>query len=140
VHPHTEVLTAKARHLVAEHRFTIGQAVTNLGNVAALVSALFREDFSLFSRCIRDALVEPVRAPLIPGFSAVKQAALNAGALGCSISGSGPSMLAFADSNTSADRIAVAMEAAFADNGLESDRFVGPVNSGGASVLINENR
>ena len=135
VHPHTEVLTAKARRLVAEHRFTIGQAVTNLGNVAALVSALFREDYPLFSRCIRDALVEPVRAPLIPGFSAVKQAALNAGALGCSISGSGPSMLAFADSNTTADRIATAMEAAFADNGLQSDRFVGPVNRGGASVL-----
>ena len=135
VHPHTEVLTAEARRLVAEHRFTIGQAVTNMGNVAALVTALFREDFSLFSRCISDALVEPVRAPLIPGFNAVKLAALNAGALGCSISGSGPSMLAFADSSTSADRIATAMETAFADNGLQSDRFVGPVNSGGASVL-----
>ena len=135
VHPHTQVLTAAARRLVAERRFTIGQAVANLGNVAALVTALHRGDLGLLGRSIRDALVEPVRAPLVPAFPAVRQAALDAGALGCSISGSGPSVLAFADSDASAAAVAGAMQAAFARAGLESDRYAGPVNTAGARVL-----
>lgn len=135
VHPHTQVLTAAARRLVAERRFTIGQAVANLGNVAALVTALHRGDLGLLGRSIRDALVEPVRAPLVPAFAAVRQAALDAGALGCSISGSGPSVLAFADSDASAAAVAGAMQAAFARAGLESDRYAGPVNTAGARVL-----
>ena len=135
VHPHAEVLTAEARRLVAERRFTIGQVVTNLGNVAALVTALHRDDLALFARSIKDALVEPIRAPLVPSYDLVKRAALDAGALGCSISGSGPSVLAFADSDTAADRVAAAMEAAFAAAGLASDRYVGPVNAAGARVV-----
>ena len=102
VHPHVEVLTAEARRLVARHRFGIGQAVANLGNIAALVHALHTGDLELFGRSISDALVEPIRAPLVPGFAEVRQAALDAGALGCSISGSGPSLFAFAGSSSAA--------------------------------------
>ena len=69
VHPHVQVLTAEARRLVAERRFTIGQAVANLGNVAALVTALHSGDLALLGRSIQDALVEPVRAPLVPAFA-----------------------------------------------------------------------
>ena len=135
VHPHAQVLTAEARRLVAERRFTIGQAVTNLGNVAALVTALHRGDLELLGRSIRDALVEPIRAPLVPAFAEVKRAALDAGALGCSISGSGPSVLAFTGSDTAAAAVAGAMEAAFAAAGLRTDRYVGPVNTVGARVV-----
>lgn len=135
VHPHAQVLTAEARRLVAERRFSIGQAVTNLGNVAALVTALHRGDLALLGRSIHDALVEPLRAPLVPAFAAVRQAALDAGALGCSISGSGPSVLAFADSDASAGAVAEAMQATFARGGIESDRYVGPVNTAGAVEL-----
>ena len=135
VHPHAQVLTAEARRLVAERRFTIGQAVANLGNVAALVTALHRGDLALLGRSVQDELVEPVRAPLVPAFAEVKGAALDAGALGCSISGSGPSMLAFADSDPAADAVADAMQAAFTAAGLDSDRYVGRVNTAGASVL-----
>ena len=135
VHPHAQVLTAEARRLVAERRFTIGQAVANLGNVAAVVAALHSGDLALLGRSIQDALVEPIRAPLVPAFAQVKRAALDAGALGCSISGSGPSVLAFADGDASAAVVADAMEAAFTAAGLESDRYVGPVNTAGARVL-----
>ena len=135
VHPHAEVLTAEARRLVAERRFSIGQAVANLGNVAALVAALHQGDLALLGRSISDALVEPIRAPLVPAFAEVKQAALNAGALGCSISGSGPSVLAFADSDAVADTVATAMEGALAAAGVTSDRYVGPVNMAGARVV-----
>ena len=135
VHPHAEVLTAEARRLVAERRFSIDQAVANLGNVAALVAALHQGDLALLGRSISDALVEPIRAPLVPAFAEVKQAALDAGALGCSISGSGPSVLAFVDSDAAAGTVATAMERAFAAAGVTSDRYVGPVNTAGACVV-----
>ncbi len=135
VHPHTEVLTAEARRLVAERHYTIDQAVQNLGNVAALVTALHQADLALFARSISDALVEPVRAPLVHGYATVKKAALDAGALGCSISGSGPSVVAFVDSDALADDVATAVEDAFARHSLTTDRYVGPVNRVGAQVV-----
>ena len=135
VHPHTEVLTAEARKLVAERRYTINQAVQNLGNVAAIVTALHQADLSLFARSIGDALVEPIRAPLVPGYATVKQAALDAGALGCSISGSGPSVVAFADSDALANHVATAIEGGVARHSLTSNRYVGPVNGVGAQVV-----
>ncbi|MCH2277925.1 MAG: hypothetical protein MK358_03520, partial [Vicinamibacterales bacterium] len=86
-----------------------------------------------FGRSVRDRLVEPVRAHLIPGLAEVKTAALSKAALGCSISGSGPSMFAFAGSDDDAQAIADAMQAAFHDAaGLESEAYVGPVNREGA--------
>lgn len=135
VHPHAEVETAAARRLVADSRFEISQAVANLGNVAALVSALHSGDLELFGRSIHDALVEPIRAPLVPAFAEVRTAALVAGALGCSISGSGPSVFAFADADEVAAAVADAMQGAFRQAGLDSDRYMGPVNTRGARVI-----
>lgn len=135
VHPHATVETAAARRLVAECRFEITQVVANLGNIAALVSALHTGDLALFGRSIQDALVEPIRAPLVPAFGEVKQAALDAGALGCSISGSGPSAFAFAASDAAATRVSDAIQGVFQHAGLASDPYLGPVNSRGAYVL-----
>jgi len=135
VHPHAEVETAAARRLVEDSRFEISQAVANLGNVAALVSALHSGDLELFGRSIHDALVEPIRAPLVPAFAEVRNAALAVGALGCSISGSGPSVFAFADADDVAAAVADAMQGAFRAAGLESDRYMGPVNTRGARVI-----
>ena len=139
VHPHTAVVTAEARRLVAERSFKITQAVANLGQLGALVTALHRSDLELFGRSISDALVEPVRAPLVPGFSAVKQVALEAGALGCSLSGSGPSVFAFARSDDQAQDLADRMATRFRDAaGLESDSYVGKVNMRGARRVTEE--
>ncbi len=134
IHPHAEVNTASARRLLAEHRFEISEVVGNLGNVAAFVSALHSGDLELLGRSVQDSLVESIRAPLVPAFGEVKRAAGKAGALGCSISGSGPSLFAFADSDLAAATVADAMQGAFRDAGLESDRYVGPVNTLGACV------
>ena len=135
IHPHATVETASARRLVAERRFEISQAVTNLGNIAAFVSALYTADLALLGRSIRDVLVEPLRAPLVPAFEEVKDAALEAGALGCSISGSGPSVFAFVGADTVAEAVADTMQRAFRGAGLESDRYLGPVNTRGARTL-----
>jgi homoserine kinase len=136
VHPHCRVSTAEARRLVKARTYSIDEIVPNLGNVAALVAALASGDLALLGRSIHDGLVEPVRAPLIPGFAAVKEAALAAGALGCSIAGSGPSVFAFAAGEDSAREIGAAMQAAFRHAaGLASDLYAGRVSSLGARVV-----
>jgi homoserine kinase len=133
VHPHCRVETAAARALLRGHLFSIEQAVANLGNLGALVTGLFRNDLELVGRSVEDRLAEPLRARLIPGCAAVKDAARRAGALGCSISGSGPSLFAFADSDAAAVRVAAAMRDAFREAaGFESESFIGPVNAAGA--------
>ena len=133
VHPHCEVSTAAARRLVNERTYMLADAVENLGNLGALVDALHRDDLEQFGRSIVDRLVEPVRAKLIPGLAEVKEAARDCGALGCSISGAGPSLFAFAGSETTAREIAKAMQEAFRDAAdLDSDAHVGPVDTVGA--------
>jgi homoserine kinase len=136
VHPHCEVSTAAARRLTAERSYALDDAVANLGNIAALVDALHRGDLAQFGRSIQDRLVEPVRAHLIPGLADVKAAARSKGALGCSISGSGPSVFAFTATDADAAAVGEAMQAVFRDSaGLESDVYVGPVNTDGAVRL-----
>lgn len=136
VHPHCKVSTAEARTLVKQRTYPLDQIVSNLGSIAAFVSALYRNDLPLLGRSIEDRLVEPVRARLIPGFDAVKSAALAAGALGCSIAGSGPSVFAFAGDDDTAGRVGAAMQTAFRTAAkLESDLFGGPVGVEGARVV-----
>jgi homoserine kinase len=136
VHPHCEVSTAQARVLLQERRFLLSDIVANAGNLAALVAAIHQQDLALLGRSIVDRLVEPVRAALIPGFDAVRRAARDHGALGCSISGSGPSVFAFAEQDEVAARVAQAMRAAFRDAaGLGSDAWIGPISIEGARVV-----
>ncbi len=136
VHPHCEVSTAQARALLANRTFPLTDVVANAGNLAALVAALHQGNLPLLGRAIEDRLVEPVRAPLIPGFQAVRAAALDAGALGCSISGSGPTLFALVESDVDAAAVALAMRAAFRSAArLESDVWMGPVSPHGARVL-----
>ena len=136
VHPHCKVSTAEARRLVKGRTYGLDLIVPNLGSVATLVAALYRGDLALLGRSIDDRLIEPVRAALIPGFAAVKAAALQAGALGCSIAGSGPSVFAFAGDAGSADHIGAAMQGAFKTAArLDSDLFTGKVSTEGARVV-----
>jgi homoserine kinase len=136
VHPHCEVSTAEARRLVKGRTYSLDEIVANLGNIAGLVAGLGRGDLALVGRSVEDRLVEPLRSRLIPGFEAVKKAALDAGGLGCSIAGSGPSVFAFAESAPASERIGDAMQRAFRSAaGLDSDLFAGKVSSQGARVI-----
>jgi homoserine kinase len=136
VHPHCQVSTAVARDRLAQHLFALPDIVANTGNLGALVAALHQGDLGLLGRSIEDRLIEPARAGMIPGFAAVKRAALDAGALGCAASGSGPSMFALADADDTAAGVAVAMRAAFRVHAaLDSDAWVGPISRDGAHLL-----
>ena len=136
VHPHCQVSTAEARNRLARHVFALPDIVATMGNLGALVAALHQGDLGLLGRAIEDRLIEPARAGMIPGFAAVKRAALDAGALGCAASGSGPSVFAFADADDTAARVARAMRAAFRVHAaLDSEAWVGPISRDGAHVL-----
>ena len=130
VHPHIEVKTEDARKIL-KRDIRLSRAVEQWGNLAGLVASLYEGDLALLSRCLKDVVAEPVRSLLIPGFPSVKQAALEAGALGCSISGSGPSLFALCSSTETARGVARAMAGAFGRAGLESDIFVSAVNTVG---------
>jgi homoserine kinase len=136
VHPQCRVSTRQARALVRGRTFGIREIVANTGNAAAMVAALYQSNLPLLGRCIEDRLVEPIRAALIPSFAAVKRAAIDAGALGCSISGSGPTVFALADSEEATARAASAMRHTFRSDGhLESQAWIGAVSTAGARVI-----
>lgn len=134
VHPHCTVNTSEARKLLPI-TVPLSAATQQWANVATLVAALCVGDMVRIGRAMEDGIVEPVRATLIPGYSAVKKAAQDADAMGCTISGSGPSMLAFTDSAKRATQICSAMIHAFHDAGLKADGWAGPMDNPGARVV-----
>ncbi|MBL6955276.1 MAG: homoserine kinase [Chlorobium phaeobacteroides] len=136
VHPHIEVRTAYARS-VLPRMISLKTATEQWGNVGALISGLLTSDYELIGRSLVDVIAEPKRAPLIPGFYDVKHAALEAGAIGCSIAGSGPSIFAFSSSPETASRVGEAMQTAFSTlkEKLQSDIWISPVCKQGAKVI-----
>jgi homoserine kinase len=135
--PSQQLRTADARALLpasVDRAVAVGQAA----RVGALVAALARRDWALLRRAVDDRIAEPVRAPLLTGFAEAKAAALDAGALGCSISGSGPSAFAFAAESESAVRIADAMVAAYRSRGVEARARISKIDALGARVVSAE--
>lgn len=110
-------------------------ALHQAAQVGAMVAALALDDYALLGRAIDDRIAEPARAGLLPGFAEAKAAALAAGALGSSISGSGPTAFALARGAAVAERVAAAMRAAYAERGHASDVRVGAVDRAGARVV-----
>ena len=134
VHPEFWLATAESRRVLPE-RPGWPEAVDFAGNLASLVHALHGEDRGLLARCLRDPIVEVHRAPLVPGFRAAQAAAMDLGALGCSLSGSGPSVFAVAEDEAQASAISVALRAAFREAGLESQGWVCALDPEGARVI-----
>ncbi len=134
VHPHLQLETLRARG-VLDGPYTLGQFVAQSAALAQLLLGCERGDPDLVRAGLRDVLVEPRRAPLIPGFVAVKQAALDAGAMGASISGAGPSVFAWCEDDGVAAEAGARMVEAFRDAGLACDLHITPIASPGAVLL-----
>lgn len=131
-HPHVVVRTEEARNILPK-AVALQTAIHQWGNIAGLTVGLASGNAELVGKCVEDAIAEPVRGNLIPGFHDVKHAALKAGAYGCSISGSGPSMFAVASSPRSARTIASAMVRTFSRKaGVKCDVYISKVNMEGA--------
>jgi homoserine kinase len=135
VHPHVRVDTRDSR-AVLRPTVPLADHVRQSARLAGLVAACFADDVELLRTCLDDVVIEPQRAALIPGFARVKAAALEAGALGASISGSGPSVFALVDSEERAARVREAMVGAFKSSDVkEVDSWVSPVSCEGARVI-----
>lgn len=135
IHPDLEVETAKARALLGT-TVPLNDAVRQWANLGAMVDALHRSDFDLLARSLEDTIAEPRRAPLVPGLANIKKAAIDAGALGSSLSGSGPSIFALCRDRATADRVAAAMAAAVErEIGGDSQTYVSSISSHGARVI-----
>ena len=134
VHPDAVLETRRAREALRGH-YELREFVTQSAHLALVLAGCFRGDAALVRAGLADVLVEPRRAPLIAGFGAVKQAALDHGALGASISGAGPSVFAWFESAAAAAPAAAAMQQAFRAAGVASEAFVSPVAGPRAEVL-----
>jgi len=134
IHPQIEVKTSDAREILKTN-IPLKDAIKQWGNVGGLISGLYTEDYELIGRSLEDYIIEPIRSILIPAFDAVKQKSLNAGALGCGISGSGPSIFALSKGEETALKVAEAMKSVYEKVGIEYDIHVSKVNKQGIKEL-----
>jgi len=135
VHPDLEIETAKARALLGT-TVPLADAVRQWANLGAFVDGMHRGDFAQISRSLEDTIAEPRRASLVPGLALIKRAAMDAGALGCSLSGSGPSLFALCRDAASAQAVASAMTAAVRQHiGGEPQTYISPIAPRGAHVV-----
>lgn len=134
IHPQIEIRTADARAILPKD-VPLRDAVKQWSNLGSLVAALSQKDISLMARSMEDLIVEPVRKTLIPGFDDVKKAALDAGALGGGISGSGPSMFMLSESEDAAKRVESAMSEAYSRTGISFNMHVSGIEPSGVKVV-----
>ena len=134
VHPQIEVKTEDSRR-VLKAVIPLKDALTQAGNVSGLIVGLMTSDYELIKRSIKDVIAEPVRSVFIPGYDEIKASALAAGALGCGISGSGPTMYALSSERAVAEKIGEAMQLGFLKYHLKSEAYVSKVNQEGARVI-----
>ena len=133
VHPHMFLSTKQARAIL-KREVTMSDFVWQTANLAGFIAGCFTSDFELIREGLNDVVIEPQRRQLIPGFSAVRSAAMAAGALGCSISGAGPSMFAWVLAPQS-EAVRNAMVEEFGRNGVEVDHWIVDVDSPGARIV-----
>ncbi|MCO5723779.1 homoserine kinase [Robiginitalea marina] len=130
LHPQIELKTSDSRSLLKK-TITLQQGIRQWGNVGGLITGLFTEDYDLISRSLEDGIVEPVRSLLIPGFGKLKEAALQAGALGFGISGSGPSVFALTRGAQPARQVGEALKEAYGPLGIPFNLYVSAVSPQG---------
>ncbi|QWX84733.1 homoserine kinase [Cellulophaga sp. HaHaR_3_176] len=134
IHPQIEVKTSDSRRIL-KTTISLEDGIKQWGNVGGLIAGLFTEDYELIGRSLEDHIVEPIRSILIPGFDKVKEKALETGALGCGISGSGPSIYALSKGEAIANNVAKAMTDVYDKIGIDYDIHVSKINAKGIKII-----
>ena len=134
LHPVMEIKTSDSRKRLPT-QIALEKAVVQWGNIAGLVSGLYKKDYGLISRSMQDVVAEPSRSVFIPLFDEVKKAALSAGALGCSISGSGPSIFALSKNKKDAEYVANSMRSVYHEVGINFSIRVSCISPNGVSEI-----
>lgn len=133
IHPKIEIKTADARSVLKQN-ITLQKAIIQSGNLAGLISGLYTNDYELIGRSLHDEIVEPIRSMFIPGYDAMKKAALENGAIGYGISGSGPSVFALSRGKANAENAAQAMHKVLESIGLDHEVHISGINSKGIKI------
>jgi homoserine kinase len=133
VHPHMMLSTREARQIL-NRSIDLSDVIWQSAHLAGFLTGCFTGDLQLIRESLEDVIIEPQRKVLIPGFQAVKDAALANGALGCSISGAGPTVFAWCEQHD-AERIRDAMVAGFTAHNLGSDAWISTLDANGARVI-----
>ena len=135
VHPQIELKTSDARSVLKQN-VSLKSAIVQWGNLGGLIAGLYTKDYDLIGRSLHDEIVEPLRSVLIPGFDLIKQTAIDNGALGSGISGSGPSIFALSKGAATAEKIAKAMSVVYEKMNLPYEIHVSKVNDEGVKIII----
>jgi len=133
VHPHMFLSTKQARAIL-NRNVELSDFVWQTANLAGFISGCYTNDLDMIRASFQDVVIEPQRQALIPGFAAVRRAAIEADALGCSISGAGPSMFAWCQSGV-AEPVRAAMLAEFASLEIAVDHWIVEIESSGARIV-----
>lgn len=134
IHPQIEVKTSDSRKIL-KTTLSLEDGIKQWGNVGGLIAGLYTEDYELIGRSLEDYIVEPIRSILIPNFDKIKSGAIEAGALGCGISGSGPSVFALSKGEQNAQQVAEAMRKVYNKIAIDYDIHVSKVNTDGIKIL-----
>lgn len=134
IHPQIEIKTAEARALLGD-TISLKQGIRQWGNLGGLIAGLASGDMELIGRSLEDHVAEPKRKHLIPNYEEVVLASRSAGALGCGISGSGPSIFALCPDMKSAQKVGSAMEAEYGHTGIPFDVYTSRINPTGIRKL-----
>lgn len=137
IHPHLTIATRDARQALAK-TVSLSNYVNQSASLASFVVALYEQDFQLLRQSMNDILIEPQRAHFVPGFYDIQDAARQAGALGMSLSGSGPALFSFARTREEAEVIAAAMRLPLAEQSIASDCWISPISKQAAHVVREE--
>jgi homoserine kinase len=134
VHPDRTIPTQEARACLPD-TIPLSDSVRQTAHLGAFVAGCYRDDLDLIGRALRDFIVEPHRADLVPGFADVQAAAMTAGALGCSLSGAGPTLFAWCDGPADAGSVRDAMVDTFTQHDVPTDAWISTVPTEGAHVV-----
>ena len=133
LHPHMFLSTKQARAILRK-TVEMSDFVWQTANLAGFISGCYTDDLEMIRASFEDVVIEPQRQALIPGFPDVRKAAMEAGALGCSISGAGPTMFAWAVAER-APAVMQAMSGELAQRSIDVDKWIVEINSAGARVV-----
>ncbi|MEZ4811348.1 MAG: homoserine kinase [Allomuricauda sp.] len=134
IHPQIEIKTSDSRKIL-KTTIPLEKGIKQWGNVGGLIAGLFQNDYDLIGRSLQDHIVEPIRSILIPGFDEIKSTAMETGALGCGISGSGPSIFALSKGAETAKKVAHSMEETYAKIGIPFDVHISKINTEGVKKM-----
>ena len=134
IHPQIEVKTANSRAILPKE-VKLQEAIVQWANFGSLIHSLHTNNYQLMKRSLHDAIIEPHRSKLIPFYKEVKQAALNAGALGTNISGSGPSIFSLCKGIETATLVSDAIKKVYLSTGIKFDIHISKINIEGIKVL-----